>query len=166
MDEVLEILKKLGIGYKRYDHAPVKTCRESTELLPKDMPGVRTKHLFLHDRKKKNYFVIVVDENKMVDLKALSTKLNVKSLSMASQEELMEYFGVEAGALSMLAFINDKENRVSLIIDEDIWDEEAFDCQPNVCGVVLLIMREDFIKIFDYLKKKPEIVHIPEKSAL
>lgn len=68
MDEIFEMLKKLGIEYKRYDHAPVKTCAESTALLPKDMPGVRTKHLFLRDRKKENYFVVVVDENKMVDL--------------------------------------------------------------------------------------------------
>lgn len=164
MEDVFKILNDLGIEYKKYEHEPVKTCAESTALLPDDMPGVRTKHLFLRDRKRKNYLVIVIDENKLVDLKQLSEKLDLKSLGMASEEELYKYLGVEIGALSMLSFLNDKEHKVQFLIDEAIWNSDAFDCHPNVGGIVLLINKKDWLKIFDYMGREPKVVAIPEKS--
>ena len=163
MDEIFETLDRLDIKYQRFEHQVVKTCAESTALLPDDLPGIRTKHLFLHDRKRQNYFAVVVDENKLVDLKRLSEQLCVKSLGMASEQELKEYLKVDAGALSMLTFLNLKKNGVRFLIDEAIWDAEAFDCHPNVNNIVLLIYREDWMKIFNYIETKPEVIPIPEK---
>jgi Ala-tRNA(Pro) deacylase len=163
MEEIFKILDDLGIKYDKYEHEAVKTCAESTALLPKDLPGIRTKHLFLHDRKRQNYFVVVVDENKLVDLKRLSEQLDVKSLGMASEEELKEYLNVDAGALSMLTFLNLPKCSVRFLIDEVIWDAEAFDCHPNINNIVLLIYRDDWMKIFDYMENKPQVVSIPEK---
>ncbi|HSQ90469.1 YbaK/EbsC family protein [Romboutsia sp.] len=164
MEKIFEILEDLAVNFKKYEHEPVKTCAESTALLPDDIPGVRTKHLFLRDKKKKNYFVVVVDENKLVDLKSLSNQLDVKSIGMASEEELKEYFKIEVGSLSMLAFLNVKDSNVRLLIDEEIWDKEAFDCHPNVNNIVLSINKEDWLKIFNYMKRTPEVIFIPEKQ--
>lgn len=164
MEEVFKILHELGINYLKYEHEPVTTCAESTALLPDDIPGIRTKHLFLRDRKKQNYLMVVIDETKLVDLKTLSNQLDLKSLGMASSEELMEYLGVEVGAVSMLSFLNDNENKVRLLIDEAIWDAEAFDAHPNKAGIVLSITKTDWLKIFKYLNREPEILPIPEKA--
>lgn len=163
MENVLELLDQMNVKYRKYEHEPVKTCAESTALLPKDIPGVRTKHLFVRDRKKESYFLIVIDETKLVDLKLLSARLNVKSLGMASEEELKRYLDVEVGAVSMLSLLNDREHRVRLLMDEAIWNEEAFDCHPNVNGIVLSIEKEHWMKIFQHMDRAPEVMPIPEK---
>lgn len=165
MENIIKKLKDLGIEYERYEHRAVLTCQESTALLPKDMKGVRTKNILLRDRKKENYILVVVEENKLIDYKELSKITNLKSLKMADENELKEYLDVETGALSMLALFNDREKRIKLIIDKDIWDEEAFDSQPNVLGVVFLIWKEDWLKIFNYLGIEPDIIKIPEKEV-
>lgn len=164
MEDVIKKINDLGIKYKRYEHKAVLTCLESTALLPKNMEGVRTKNIFLRDRKKENYILVVVEENKLIDYKELSNLLDLKSLKMADQQDLRNYLDVEIGALSMLALFNDKYKKVRLIIDRDIWDEEAFDCQPNQLGVVFLIWKEDWLKIFNNLNIKPDIIKIPEKE--
>lgn len=163
MEDLIKKLKDLGIKYERYEHRAVLTCQESTALLPKDMLGVRTKNILLRDRKKENYILVVVEENKLIDYKELSKITDLKSLKMADEEDLKKYLKVETGALSMLALFNDKDKRVKIIIDENIWDEEAFDSQPNQLGVVFLIWKEDWLKIFNYLKIDPVILKIPEK---
>ena len=164
MEDTIKKIDGLGIKYKRYEHKAVLTCLESTALLPKDMEGVRTKNIFLRDRKKENYILVVVEENKRIDYKELSNFMNLKSLKMADQQDLMKYLHVEIGALSMLSLFNDKDKKVKLVIDKDIWSEEAFDCQPDKLGVVLLIWKEDWLKIFNNLNIKPDIIKIPEKD--
>lgn len=166
MEEVFNMLKELNIKYMRFDQEHVTTCKESTEQLPKDLKGVRTKHLFLRDRKRNNYVLVVVDENKMIDLKALSNSLELKSLSMAGTDELWEYFKVEEGYLSMMSILNDKDKKVRFIIDKDIWEKEAYDCHPNAQDIVLVIDFEDWLKIFNYAGREPEIIHIPEKEVI
>jgi Ala-tRNA(Pro) deacylase len=163
MKDVFKVLSELGINYSKFEHGPVKTCAESTAMLPEDFPGVRTKHLFLRDRKRQNYFLLVVDENKLVDLKELSNELNAKSLGMASEEELQRFFNIETGALSMMSLLNLREDRIRFLIDRAIWDEEAFDCHSNVSTTVLSINKEDWIKLFSYMKIEPEIIPVPQK---
>lgn len=164
MKEIYDMLEKLNVKYQRFEHEPVKTCAESTALLPPDLPGVRTKHLFLRDRKKRNYFLVVVEENKMVDIKGLSDMLEAKGLGMANEDELKEYLNAPAGALSMLALVYNRDNFVKLVIDSEIWEAEAFDCHPNQNGIVFLIMREDWLRIFDYLGIEPVVKSIPSKE--
>lgn len=164
MEDIIKQIDDLGISYKRYEHKAVLTCLESTALLPKNMEGVRTKNIFLRDRKKENYILVVVEENKLIDYKELSNIMNLKSLKMADEQELKKYLDVEIGALSMLSLFNDEDKKVRLVIDKDIWYEEAFDCQPNKLGVVFLIWKRDWLKIFDHLKIKPDIIKVPEKN--
>lgn len=160
MDALL-FLKELGVSYERFDLPPFETCTESTALLPNDLPGVRTKHLFLRDRKKKRYYLVVVDEKKQVDLKELAVRLNENRLQMASEQDLEKYLQVEAGAVSMLSLLNDPEGFVHFIVDEEIWNEEAFDCHPNQKGTVLLIKKTDWLHIFEKINRTPEIMSIP-----
>ncbi len=162
----LEFLEKLQIEYLRFDHAPVKSSVELTAMLPADLPGIRTKNLLLRDRKKENYLLIVVDENKAVDYKKLSGDLDLAGLGMASPEDLFKYYEAEAGTLSLLSliYLNPNEKAPRFIIDNDIWQAEAFDCCPNVNGVCLLIFRDDWLRIFNELNVQPEILKIPSKD--
>lgn len=167
MNKAMEFLDNMNIKYLRYDHAPVKSSMQLTAMLPEDLPGIRTKNLLLRDRRKKNYLFVVIDENKAVDYKKLSEEMSLAGLGTASPEDLMKYYNAEVGALSLLSllYIDENENKPRFIIDEDIWEAEAFDCCPNINGICLLIFREDWMRIFNELGIQPEIVKIPSKNS-
>ena len=111
------------------------------------MKGASTKNLFLRDKKGIRHFLVTVQENKKVDLKALSSVLDSSRLSFASQERLKTHLGIEPGSVSLLALANDSEKNVEAFIDQEIWEDEAILCHPLVNTSTLVVPRKD-MKLF------------------
>lgn len=164
MDKVFALLDELKINFIRCDHEPVETCEASTALLPPDLKGVRTKHLFLKNKKGDELFLVVVDETKLIDYKALAEILEIKRLGMANEELLEQVLGVGLGEVSMMSLLNDSEKKVQLVIDSAIWGEKAFDCHPNQSGIVLVIDKADWQRIFTHLNVVPQFILVPAKA--
>ena len=106
--DVYRFLVENSIEYERVDHPPVFTCEEAEWLVP-ELSGADTKNLFVRDKKARRHFLVAVGHDKSVDLKTLSSALGVTNLSFASSERLKRYLGIEPGAVSLLAIINDIE---------------------------------------------------------
>lgn len=142
MEDIYEFLEANQVEYERHDHEAVFTVEESKKLSP-ELEGASTKNLFLRDKKGSRHFLVTVPEDKQVDLKALSGKLDCSRLSFASPERLKTHLGIEPGSVSLLALANDNENKVEAFIDQDIWQAEAILCHPLVNTSTLVIPRED-----------------------
>ena len=142
MKDIYEFLEANQVEYERHDHEAVFTVEESKKLSP-ELEGASTKNLFLRDKKGARHFLVTVPEDKQVDLKALSGKLDCSRLSFASPERLKTHLGIEPGSVSLLALANDNENKVEAFIDQDIWQAEAILCHPLVNTSTLVIPRED-----------------------
>ncbi|MEC8939722.1 MAG: prolyl-tRNA synthetase associated domain-containing protein [SAR324 cluster bacterium] len=142
MKDIYEFLEANQVEYERHDHEAVFTVEESKKLSP-ELEGASTKNLFLRDKKGSRHFLVTVPEDKQVDLKALSGKLDCSRLSFASPERLKTHLGIEPGSVSLLALANDNENKVEAFIDQDIWQAEAILCHPLVNTSTLVIPRED-----------------------
>jgi Ala-tRNA(Pro) deacylase len=140
--DIYEFLEANQVEYERHDHEAVFTVEESKKLSP-ELEGASTKNLFLRDKKGSRHFLVTVPEDKQVDLKALSGKLDCSRLSFASPERLKTHLGIEPGSVSLLALANDNENKVEAFIDQDIWQAEAILCHPLVNTSTLVIPRED-----------------------
>lgn len=164
MNKVFALLDELKINFIRCDHEPVETCEASTALLPPDLKGVRTKHLFLKNKKGDELFLVMVDETKLIDYKALAEILEIKRLGMANEELLEQVLGVGLGEVSMMSLLNDSEKKVQLVIDSAIWGEDAFDCHPNQSGIVLVIDKADWQRIFTHLNVVPQFILVPAKA--
>jgi Ala-tRNA(Pro) deacylase len=67
---VVDLLQAKNIDYSIIEHIPVYTI---DEILALDLPEANliAKNLFIRDDKKKNYYIIVVAQDKKVNLKAL-----------------------------------------------------------------------------------------------
>ena len=141
MNNIYEFLKKNQVKYERHDHEAVFTVEESKKFSPK-LDGASTKNLFLRDKRGTRHFLVTVPEDKIVNLKMLSAKLNSSRLSFASPERLKSHLGIEPGSVSLLALVNDREKNVEAFIDKDIWKEEAILCHPLVNTSTLVIQRE------------------------
>jgi Ala-tRNA(Pro) deacylase len=159
--DIFRFLADNAIQYERVDHPPVFTCEQAEELVP-PMPGVHTKNLFVRDKKGRRHFLVVVRYSKSVDLKALSSRLGVSNLSLGSERRLQKYLGIEPGAVSLLAIINDVESAVEVVLDKDVWREDVLQCHPLVNTSTLAIRRGDVERIFEITGHKWKVLSIPE----
>lgn len=137
---LLDFLEQQDIHYERFDHPPVFTVADVHRLTP-DLPGVKTKNLFLRDNKGKRHFLVIVPGDKRVDVRHLNDQLGCSRLSFGSADRLMRYLGVEPGAVSLLALFNDTSHGVDVVMDEDLWTAEAFQFHPLVNTSTLVIAK-------------------------
>jgi Ala-tRNA(Pro) deacylase len=156
-----DLLDAHGIAYRRYDHPAVFTCEEAARLVPVEADGVHTKNLFLRDKKGRRHWLVVTTCAKQVDLKALAPKLGADNLSLGSAERLAKHLGVTAGAVTILALVNDPDRTVELVIDREVWDAEALRCHPLVNTATLVVRRPDLDRFLAVTRHQPTMVEIP-----
>ena len=144
---VYDHLDSLGIHYIRTDHEPVNTmekCREIDAVLE----GQLCKNLFLCNRQKTNFYLLLMPDDKKFKTKELSAQIGSARLSFADAEAMLQYLDIEPGAVSVMGLINDKEKDVQLLIDEDVLKEEYLCCHPCVCTSSLKMKTEDVVRKF------------------
>ena len=159
--DIFALLAEHNIQYERVDHPPVYTCEQAEELVP-SMRGVHTKNLFVRDKKGHHHFLVVVSQSKSVDLKALSSKLGVSKSSLGSSHRLQNYLGIEPGSVSLLAIANDTESAVEVVLDRDVWQEDALQCHPLVNTTTLAIARSDIERLFGITGHRWRVLYIPQ----
>lgn len=160
---IYSFLAEHQIDYKRYDHQAVFTCDEVKQFAD-DLPGAKTKNLFLRDNKGKNHLLVVLGHDKRVDLKSLSEALAMTKLTFASSKRLEKYLGLTPGAVSILGLINDTSHGVRIVMDEAIWHAESFQCHPLVNTSTLVIAGDDLKRFLDATGHPVTVINIPEKT--
>lgn len=159
MQTLKAILDQLSIKVARFEHQAVFNCEQANSLML-DIPGAKTKNLFLKDKKGKRHFLVIVKDNKTLDLKALAKSLEVNSLSFASAERLEKYLESEGGRVSILDILKDKETRVALYIDEDIWQSNAIQCHPYSNEATWVIDVNDMVKLLAFIKRDYQLIPV------
>ena len=147
--ELLDYLDRHSIEYECLEHPPVYTSEEARRLIP-ERPGASAKNLFLRNKKGNQHYLFVCNDLKTSDLKDLAAQVGESRLSLASPERLKKYLGLEPGAVSLLALVNDRENHVQLLVDEDLWEKEKLQCHPLTNTATLIIPLPDikrFLKV-------------------
>jgi Ala-tRNA(Pro) deacylase len=166
MDEssLLVYLREHQIDFKRVEHPPVLTCEEADRIrMP--LPAVHTKNLFLHDEGRAHYYLVMMRCGTRLDVKALGRLLGVRKLHFCNAEELQSLLGINPGAVTALAVINDPIGRVELLIDVEIWGEAAFTCHPLVNTATLVLARQEMEKFFTLCAHPPRLAQLtPERS--
>jgi Ala-tRNA(Pro) deacylase len=145
--EFLQFMNLNQFRYQRLEHPAVFTCEEA-ELYHTGIEAVSTKNLFLCDKKKRHFFLVVTDCEKVVRLDILSARLEVSHLRFGSEENLEKMLGVGRGSVTMMALANDTEHRVALWIDHEIWGGEYFLCHPLVNTATLVLTKAELERFF------------------
>ncbi|MCP4351184.1 MAG: prolyl-tRNA synthetase associated domain-containing protein [Desulfobacterales bacterium] len=164
MADIYKLFAEHGIEYDRYDHPPVFTVQDVKQLTP-DLPGAKTKNLFIRDGKGKQHFLVVVGHGKAVDLKAIQSLLGVSRLSFASPDRLMKYLGITPGAVSLLAVVNDVNKDVGVVVDKDLWESEKYQFHPLVNTSTLIISKENLNRFLDITGHKIQVLEVPARSV-
>ena len=144
---VYDLLDRLGIEYFRVDHAPAMTmdaCEEIDEAL-----GISVcKNLFLCNRQKTLFYLLMLPGDKVFRTKQLSEQIGSARLSFADAEHMEKYLDITPGSVSVMGLMNDKTNAVRLLVDEDLLREKYLGCHPCVNTSSLRLKTEDVFGAF------------------
>ena len=158
-EAVYNLLKELDIKYEVTEHRAVFTV-EDADSLDLEAFGKGTKNLFLRDNKKKNYYILVLCNEKRADLKAIRGKLESRPLTFASEEELFGLLKLYRGAVTPFGVINDVERRVEVIFDKDIFEFDRIGEHPNENTATLWLDPLDLKKAIEYTGNRTRVIEV------
>ena len=126
-----EFLDRLGIEFERVDHrdhpaTSMEGCADADAVLNVHI----CKNLFLCNRQKTNFYLLIMPADKPFKTKELSKQMGISRLSFAEEEYMAQFLDLHPGSVSVLGLMNDTDHRVRLAIDEDVLKEEYFGCHP------------------------------------
>lgn len=160
---VYDFLDKLGVTYQRVDHEATMTmeaCEEIDRTLGDDT--TICKNLFLCNRQETNFYLLLMPGDKTFKTKDLSAQIGSARLSFAKPEYMEKYLDITPGSVSVLGLMNDHEEKVQLLIDEDVLKDPYFGCHPCINTSSLKFTTKDFTeKIIPALEHEPIIVNLP-----
>ena len=153
-----DFLDELGVPYRRADHdeAPsIEACAAVEKLLGASI----CKNLFLCNRQKTQFYLLLMPGDKPFHTKDLTGQLGCSRLSFAGEEPMRELLGVTPGSVSVLGLMNDTTGRVRLVIDRDVLAPAYFGCHPCRNTSSLRIATADLTgKILPALRHEPAYV--------
>ena len=161
--QLLARLDALGIAHRTVEHPPLFTVEQS-KALRGELPGVHIKNLFLRDRRE-TMFLLVAQEDRRVDLKALGETLGAGKLSFGSAERLMRHLGVLPGAVTPLAAINDAAGLVAVCIDRAVLAGGKVHCHPLVNTMTTALEPGDLLRFLRATGHEPRLADLPERAA-
>ena len=156
-----DLLDSLGIVYSRVDHSHADTI-EACHEVEKVLGWPVCKNLFLCNRQKTQFYMLMLEGDKVFKTKDLSKQLGVSRLSFASADDMVQMLGVHPGSVTVLGLMNDPENKVQLVIDKPIYEAENVSCHPCISTSTLVMSRSDLLeKLLPAVHHAPIVVDLP-----
>ncbi len=158
---VYDLLDSLGVFYQRVDHGPADTM-EVCAAIDQSLQATICKNLLLCNRQQTDFYLLMMPGEKNFRTSVLSKEIGTSRLSFASAAFMEEFLDITPGSVSVLGLMNDKENRVQLLIDEDVLKEAYFGCHPCINTSSLRIATQDLLeKILPAVGHSPRMVTLP-----
>ena len=150
-----DLLDGLSLWYQRADHGPADTM-EACGRIGAVLGVAICKNLFLCNRQKTDFYLLMMPGQKPFKTKELSRQLGVARLSFADPRDMERLLSLTPGSVSIMGLANDKEGRVRLVVDEDVLKGEYLGCHPCINTSSLKLKTREVFEIF-----LPAVSHRP-----
>jgi len=158
-EDLFALLDRLGIAHKTVKHPPLFTVEQSRAQRGQ-LPGGHTKNLFLRD-KKGAIFLVTALEDAVIELKSLHRRLGASGrFSFGSADLMRETLGIEPGAVTPFAAMNDTAGRVAVVLDAALMEQAIINAHPLRNTMTTSIAREDLVKFLEATGHPPRIVAV------
>ena len=158
---VYDLLDSLGIDYDRVDHEEAMTM-EICAAIDEVLEATICKNLLLCNRQGTAFYLLMLPGNKVFKTSVLSKQIGSSRLSFASSEAMEELLDITPGSVSVMGLMNDHENRVQLLMDQDVLKGEYIGCHPCINTSSLRFRTTDLIeKIIPAMGHAPTYVDLP-----
>lgn len=157
MNKVYDFLNNLNIKYKVVNHPPAMTTEVADSYI-EGHEGVRTKTLFLYNKNKSRFYLVIMSDDKRLDFDIIETYFNDKKLKFSSEEMLDKKLGLKPGAVSLFGIMNNCEKDITLVFDKDIMDNQILTFHPNENIATIFLNSSDVLKFVEHLNFKYNIM--------
>ena len=162
--DLFAYLDRLGIAHRTVTHPPLFTVEESRALRGQ-IAGGHTKNLFLKD-KKDALFLVVALEDAVIELKSLHRRLGADGrFSFGSADLLRAALGVEPGAVTPFAAMNDSTARVTVVLDAAMMRHAVLNYHPLVNTMTTSIGRDDLVRFLEATGHPPRVAPLSENAS-
>jgi len=145
--KIFEILDELKIKYKNFEHNPVFTCNDAKN---QEIPWKRLKSLLIRNKKKSNFYMVVLEDNKRLDSNIIREYFNDSKMSFSSENDMMDKIWLRPGSVSPFALVNNKEKDIILVIDKAL-ENEIIGFHPLQNDNTTVLKMKDVIKYVEKL---------------
>ena len=157
--QVATKLQELGITFDVVEHPPAFTTEQADSYI-EGMEGVRTKSMFLTNKKKTQYYLLIMDDKKRLDMNDFKIQVGADRIRMASLNSLAEKMNLPAGTVSPFGLLNNKEKDIQVYFDKDIIDEERMCFHPNTNEKTIFVATSDLFKFLQAIGYSYEVVEL------
>ena len=161
-EDIYDKLDELAMPYTRVDHDHADTM-EDCRLIESVLGARICKNLFLCNRQQTQFYVLMMQGEKPFKTKFLSAQLGCARLSGADAEHMAEYLHTTPGSVSALEVLFDRDNKIQLVIDKPLMEEEYISGHPGLSTSTLKLRREDLLRYVRACGHEPVVVDLPEQ---
>lgn len=137
-----ELLEKEKIEFYRVSHMPADTMEICLQIEESLGSGI-CKNLFLCNRQQTDFYLLMMPSQKVFKTKFLSAALGTSRLSFADPGYMEEFLNILPGSVSVMGLMNDTNNRVQLVVDKELLEEEYIGCHPCINTSTIKIKKTD-----------------------
>lgn len=149
----------LHIHFQLIEHPAVFTAEEADKYVA-DIPCMKTKSLFLTDKKKTTYYLVFVKDDQRLDMKKFAHIVGKKHLKFASDQSLLEKLGIESGSVSIFSLLNNETKDVQVYFEKSVVGRLPLTFHPNDNTKTMLLKPEDLFKFLKSIGFSYQIIEL------
>ena len=157
--KVVEKLKELDIPFELVEHPPAFTTEQADAFI-EGIEGVRTKTMFLTNKKKTQYYLLIMDDKKSLDMDLFKELVSANRIRMASADSLYEKMQLPPGTVSPFGLLNNEEKDIHVYFDKEIINEERMTFHPNTNEKTIFVSTTDLFKFLQDLGYSYQVLEL------
>lgn len=166
-NEIYTLLEQLNIPFRKMEHAAASGMEDlaavERQLRHTDAKEAFCKNLFLCNRQKTVFYLLLIREDKRFRTSVVSKLIGASRLSFGDEENLYQLLGVHPGAITPLGLAFDTEHQVRLLMDRELLSLEEIYVHPCVNTATVALKTRDLLeKFFPFTGHTPQLLDIPE----
>ncbi|WP_321388280.1 prolyl-tRNA synthetase associated domain-containing protein [uncultured Enterococcus sp.] len=148
--KVTALLNDLDIPFEMIEHPPVFTTEEADRFI-EGIEGARTKSMFLTNKKKTAFYLLIMDDARQLDMNAFKEIVETSRINMASPDALMEKLKLTPGAVSIFGLLNNTNRDVQVYFTREVLSEAHMSFHPNINTKTIFLNTSDVLKVVEAL---------------
>ena len=157
--KVVDQLNELGIPFQIVEHEPVLTTEQADRFI-EGIEGVRTKTMFLTNKKKRNFYLVIIDDAKRLDMDVFKEIVEENRIKMASAETLNDKMMLLPGTVSPFGLLNNRDKDIQVYFDQEIVSEERMCFHPNTNEKTIFINTQDLFTFLKAIGYEPQVIEL------
>ena len=116
--------------------------------------------MFLTNKKKTAYYLLIMDDQKRLDMDLLKELIGANRVRMASPENLFEKMSLPAGVVSPFGLLNNAEKDIHVYFDKEIMSEKRMSFHPNTNEKPLFLDTVDLLRFLEAIGYESHIIEL------